>query len=180
MSTFVAEAAERCQPAYATRGSANDCDQALSPAPRAPTRSVVKDALEKLPAERNCYQLIGGTLVPKTVEGVLPQVSATLTNVRVAPPQPPGGAQLGAAVLCTSCSAAVRPHCCPLSPTHLATPSHPPTQLTSVVAGLREELEKAAAARGAFESKHRIKPTGTPAAAAPAASSAAAAPGVLA
>ncbi|KAA0156019.1 hypothetical protein FNF27_00303 [Cafeteria roenbergensis] len=93
---------------------------------------VVKDALEKLPAERNCYQLIGGTLVPKTVEGVLPQVSATLTN------------------------------------------------LTSVVAGLREELEKAAAARGAFESKHRIKPSGSPAAAAPAASSGAATPGVLA
>ncbi len=57
-------------------------DESAWPFVRTPlARSVVKDALEKLPAERNCYQLIGGTLVPKTVEGVLPQVSATLTNV---------------------------------------------------------------------------------------------------
>lgn len=151
-------------------------DESAWPFVRTPlARSVVKDALEKLPAERNCYQLIGGTLVPKTVEGVLPQVSATLTNV--------SPAAVGTPRLPMGCSRARLQPCglpLPRMSASLASPTVCAAQLTSVVAGLREELEKAAAARGAFESKHRIKPSGSPAAAAPAASSGAATPGVLA
>jgi hypothetical protein len=36
-----------------------------------------------LEPERNCFQLIGGTLIPKTVEGVLPDLTMTHKNVRL-------------------------------------------------------------------------------------------------
>lgn len=161
-------------------------------------RSVVKDTLEKLEGERNCFQLIGGTLVPKTVADVLPSMSTTLANVSQA-------CCRCAAEGCKRFQVSVPPECrcrCSsavlvvllLSFSYICVLDTLSTglicvagcrmalvQLTTIVAGLREQLDKFQAERVQYETKNGIKAAGAkPATASAAGASAAAAHGVLA